>query len=283
MRSADNIKKAIRNLNATANANTHQRVLDDLLKIMQKSKKQSPAHQPTRRIIMKSKITKLATAAVIVIAVLIGINQFGGSIDGSSVAWADIQKALGEVNWMHLVHISNESQEKDYVVIRGETSQVTWIAFKSKIAVVEHSSGKIIYYCHNEGTQYVYNPGDGIITKSVISDETFPFGSAGPIELFRQLLEKEQEKGRTVNRQAGKYKGSEVEIWEVLNSNEKERIIKAKLFIDINKNLPLAVKIGVEHPGKSVGQSIEVEFEYPTEGPRDIYEAGAPRSAKIVD
>ncbi len=282
MRSADDIKNSIRNLSATANAETHQRILDDLLNVMEKSKKQSSAHQPTRRIIMKSKITKLATAAVIVIAVLIGINQFGGSIDGSSVAWADIQKALGEVNWMHLVHISNESQEKDYV-IRGETSQVTWIAFKSKIAVVEHSSGKIIYYCHNEGTQYVYNPGDGIITKSVISDETLPFDSAGPIELFRQLLEKEQEKGRTVNRQAGKYKGSEVEIWEVINSDNNERIINAKLFIDINKNLPLAIKIETEYRGKVVRPSVGAEFEYPTHGPRDIYEAGAPRSAKIVD
>ncbi len=282
MRSADNIKNSIRNLNATANAKVHQQVLDDLLKIMEKSKKQFPAHKPTRRIIMKSKITKLATAAVIVIAVLIVINQFGGSIDGSSVAWADIQKALGEVNWMHLVHISNESQEKDNV-IRGETSRVTWIAFKSKIAIKEYSNGKISYYCHNEGTQYVYNPGDGVITKSVISDETFPFGSAGPIALFRQLLEKEQEKGRTVSRQVGEYKGSEVEIWEVLNSDEKERIIKAKLFIDINKNLPLAVKIEAENHGNAVGSSVEVEFEYPAEGPRDIYEAGAPRSAKIVD
>lgn len=282
MRSADDIKKSIRNLNATANAEMHQRVLDDLLKVMEKSQKQPSAYQPTWRIIMNSRTIKFAAAAMIVIAVLIGINQFGGSIDGSSVAWADIQKALGEVNWMHLVQIPNESQEKNNI-IRGETSQVTWIAFKSKIAIVEHSSGKIIYYCHNEGTQYVYNPGDGVIMKSVISDETLPFDSAGPIELFRQLLEKEQEKGRTVSRQVGEYKGSEVEIWEVLNSDEKERIIKAKLFIDINKNLPLAVKIEVEHRGKAVGQSVEVEFEYPMEGPRDIYEAGAPRSAKIVD
>jgi len=40
------------------------------------------------RNIMKSRITKLAAAAVIIIAVLIGISHFGGSIDGTSVAWA---------------------------------------------------------------------------------------------------------------------------------------------------------------------------------------------------
>ncbi len=41
-----------------------------------------------RRIIVKSKATKFAAAAVIIIAVLIGINQFGGSIDGTSVVLA---------------------------------------------------------------------------------------------------------------------------------------------------------------------------------------------------
>ncbi len=44
--------------------------------------------------IMKSKITKLAAAAVIIIAVLIGINQLGGSIDGASVAWAQMVEQI---------------------------------------------------------------------------------------------------------------------------------------------------------------------------------------------
>ncbi|MHC4537545.1 MAG: hypothetical protein ACYS6K_26725 [Planctomycetota bacterium] len=40
--------------------------------------------------IMKSRITKLAAAAVIIIAVLIGISQFGGFFDGSSVAFGEV-------------------------------------------------------------------------------------------------------------------------------------------------------------------------------------------------
>lgn len=42
------------------------------------------------RISMNSKTTKLAIAAILIIAVLIGINQFGGSIDGSSVAFGQV-------------------------------------------------------------------------------------------------------------------------------------------------------------------------------------------------
>ncbi len=44
--------------------------------------------------IMKSRITKIAAAAVIIIAVLLGIHHFSGSIDGASVAWADVVKPI---------------------------------------------------------------------------------------------------------------------------------------------------------------------------------------------
>jgi len=43
---------------------------------------------------MKSRITKLAAAAVIIIAVLAGIYHFGGSIDGASIAWAEVVEQI---------------------------------------------------------------------------------------------------------------------------------------------------------------------------------------------
>jgi len=58
--------------------------------------------QNIRSIIMKSPITKLATAAVIIIAAMIGINYFGGSIDGTSAVYAAAMKALQNVNTVHI-------------------------------------------------------------------------------------------------------------------------------------------------------------------------------------
>ncbi len=49
-----------------------------------------PAELKIWSIIMKSNITKLAAAAVIIIAALIVIHYSGSSIDGTSVAWADV-------------------------------------------------------------------------------------------------------------------------------------------------------------------------------------------------
>ena len=48
--------------------------------------------------IMRSRITKLATAAVIAVAVIIGIRGFNGT-----TAWAEVVKALRDANNIHTV------------------------------------------------------------------------------------------------------------------------------------------------------------------------------------
>jgi outer membrane lipoprotein-sorting protein len=59
------------------------------------SKQPKPGSQPNIwRIIMKSRITKLAAAAVIIIVVLASINHFGGSLDGGSIVFADVLKYI---------------------------------------------------------------------------------------------------------------------------------------------------------------------------------------------
>ncbi|MHC4426592.1 MAG: hypothetical protein ACYSYV_10910 [Planctomycetota bacterium] len=46
---------------------------------------------------MKSKVSKIAAAAVTII-VIIGLHQFNSSIKGTSVAWADVAERLGKVS-----------------------------------------------------------------------------------------------------------------------------------------------------------------------------------------
>jgi len=97
MKPAKNIEKLIRKINVTPDTRMDQKTLDDILVAQEKTKKTSSANiQPSvGRIIMKSKITKLTAAAVIIIAILIGINQSGRTIDGTSVAWASLAERVG--------------------------------------------------------------------------------------------------------------------------------------------------------------------------------------------
>jgi len=96
MRPAENIDKLIKKLHVKASAELDKRVHSEISKALAESKETKSAKDESNiwRTIMKSRIMKLAVAAVIIIAVLAGINQFGGSIDGASVAWADVVKPI---------------------------------------------------------------------------------------------------------------------------------------------------------------------------------------------
>jgi hypothetical protein len=96
VRPTDRIEKRIKNVNVVVNARTNKRVFSFISEAFEKSKakESAPTEPNVWRIIMKSRITKLSAAAVVIIAALIGINQFGSSIDGASVAWGEVVEQI---------------------------------------------------------------------------------------------------------------------------------------------------------------------------------------------
>ena len=57
--------------------------------------------------IMRSRITKLAAAAVIIIAACVVIPQFGGSVNSSTVAWADVVTHVAHVDYVHMYYFKS--------------------------------------------------------------------------------------------------------------------------------------------------------------------------------
>ncbi len=88
MRPAEDIDKLIKKLRYKASAETHDRVLGNVLQALDKSEKETSGVTTPNiwRTIMKNPIAKLAAAAVIIIAVLFVVYQFGGSIESSAFA-----------------------------------------------------------------------------------------------------------------------------------------------------------------------------------------------------
>jgi hypothetical protein len=82
------------------------------------------------RIIMTSRITKLATAAVIVVAVLICIDQFDGSIDGTTVAWAKVIETIENAHTF-------SSREKRILTCEGKP-----IPFMGTLEVMKYASSE---------------------------------------------------------------------------------------------------------------------------------------------
>ncbi len=102
------------------------------------------------RTIMKSRITKLAAAAVIIIAVMVGINQFSGPIDGASVAFGDILKNIENAKTLAW---------KTTFVTEGQKPQIArTMVLEPYYMRVELPDGKIWILDHSIGNTLVLDP-----------------------------------------------------------------------------------------------------------------------------
>jgi len=93
MRPSENIEKLIKKLRYKTSAETHDKVLGNVMQALDKQQKQkSGTTTPDiRRTIMNNKMIKFATAAVIIVAVLIGLHYLGGP---AGTVYADVVEQL---------------------------------------------------------------------------------------------------------------------------------------------------------------------------------------------
>ena len=82
------------NFDDTPDPNHRERLERDLLRALAKQ-----AHLQIKvwRTIMRSPITKLAAAVVMVIALIVWLHEFGGSVDVASVAWGQVAERVEKI------------------------------------------------------------------------------------------------------------------------------------------------------------------------------------------
>jgi len=274
MRPSENIEKLVKNIDIDTNAKIDKEVLVEVVEAFEKSKsdKSAAAKQNIGRIIMKSKITKLATAAVIIAAIMLGMYALTGSFDGTSITMAQIRQAMENIDWVHAV------------VKAEEESMSVWYSFASKVQIVCQSKGRILYRDFNAGKELVWNPGSEDIYESPIDEgREFAGGVSNIFEGLTKLFNSIEAKGDyKIIRELGTYQGQKVEIWTGRRIKGEPGPTHTELFtmyIDVDKKLPIA-STDVKK-GANGDIQLNVEVNYPETGPADIYEAGAPRSAKI--
>ena len=145
--------------------------------------------------------------------------------------------------------------------------------------------GKIIYFDFKAGKRLVWIPGSKDIYESSIDEgRQFAGGVSNIYEGLTKSLNSWEAEGKyKVTREHGTYQGQEVEIWtgnRVKGKPGPTHTERFTLYIDVDKKLLIAAT-DVKGAYGDVQSTNVVEFKYPETGPADIYEAGAPRFAKI--
>jgi len=286
MKPAKNIEKHIKNiyvesLPAATSAELDERVLGNVTEALEESKKKnSAAIEPNIwRIIIKSRITKLAAAAVIIIAVFIGINHFGGSIDGASVAFAEIKKAVNKMPLLHKVLQTERDGKKFYTE--------NWYSFESKTVLSKHAvDGKCFkissldYYTKEN---IVYNPDSDIVRISYRVDVDSGGGPSSPWLIVGDYIDGYVQEDAEVSHEKGLYEGNDVDIYFFsIARNFRDEREEAEFIVNQNSHLPILYKRKFWTPEGQVWFDQVISFDFPENGPKDIYDLGVPRTTKIV-
>lgn len=155
------IKKLIANTKIDTNAQTNKTVLNDTLRALAESK-QKPANQPNiRRIIMRSKITKIAAAAVILIAILAGVTFLNKSVTPAYAIEQTIE-VIKNVRFMHVIKQDDNGQliDERWIEIDSEGIQARYRQnTPGRIFVVDDRETVYAHY-KDKDTVVLYDPND---------------------------------------------------------------------------------------------------------------------------
>ncbi len=256
MKSLKDIQKLARKFNVKPRPEMRSKILEEALEIQRNRKQQSTSGTYIWRSIMKSKITKFAAAAVIIIAVLIGINQFGGSIDGASVAWAEVAEKVEKIRTFVCQRKDlQKTADKDQIV---ETKLVMYNSteYGSRIDSYKGEDIQVITYTlpAEKAIITVIPSAQKHIQRPLTEEMLKEMEQKSPREMVRRFFSLEyKELGRKIINGVV-VEGIEVNDPRVLSANFPIEKIIARLWVDIETNLPVLVETEV------IGQEEKFQF-----------------------
>ena len=247
-----------------------------------------------RRLIMNNtaKLLSPAIAAIILIALFIGLNKSGFSPDGATIVWADVIKNMKLQGWLY--------QYSD----NGHNISQWWICPEEKVTIHDYN-GDVTYRDYNKKVVLRYYKDRNEIEQAQLTpsgmDVAFDDKDQMDLAFNRPYLELEMLRNQIENQKIdpkvskGKYHGHDVRILKYKSSDEKLNLSNdgywLTMYLDAEQDLlrgyiqwchlvtgpdPKTAKyIGVER--------IEQAFDFPEPGPASIYDVGVPKDAKFTD
>ena len=298
MRPTEKIKRFFDRAGISTNSEMDEKVFDKVLAAYKETN--SAAVRPKiGRIIMRSKITKLAAAAVIIIAAVIGMDRFRISIIGTRVAWADVAKRLEKVN-------SYQARARRSLTEVGQDEPFyqcdVWRYFSPNYGSLEESyvDDKLVMqaYCSiSKMSALIVFPLDRVYCRFDLNDELLslveyinPANTDGIMKLFGSE--------RCINLGGRKIDGVETEGFEVKDVKIFSQVpqwllrpenINISLWVDKNTLLPVRIEgegfvKGLMTRFKNVSyKEVMYDIEYDAKIDSNIFEPNIPEDYKLID
>jgi hypothetical protein len=269
MSSRDNIEKSISELVLHGSVAADERILKDTLAAYEKSETKKAAEtQPNIwRIIMKSKITKLAAAAVIIIAVVLSTTFLDKAIS-PAYALEQTLEAMYNVTTLHVFARDWDNSEFEmWIELNPETGIPEYFrAYWPKTGTLDISTPEISYQYNEKANRVLVNQGKLYET------------DVAPARIFEQFLQASQQEGTeiVIHHEQDPGTGQTLIVVHYEKANQS-----FKVYIDPETKLPVRMNsIGNQTLGQVVKDIDRIEYNYDL--PEGIFEFEIPDDAKVT-
>jgi len=233
-----------------------------------------------RRIIMKSPITRLAAAAVMIAAVLIGIDQLGGS----GVAWAEVARRVDQaLTYTCRVHLRDLTHEKEPMNIEAVVYGSTEYGQKQDVGM----NGKFLkhtYFLPAENMQIDVMPAEKKYRRKPLTDEDIEQHGGGDIrETLKKCMAYEHKKlGRD------RIDGMDVEGIEVYDPNLCTASftvdsLTAQLWVDVETSLPVLLKAEIKGTKREKAILTAEKFQWNVKLDPSVFEPNIPEDYTMTE
>ena len=292
MKLVEKIKRLFVKSNVTVGSEVDDKIIRDTFIAFEKTKKKKPAAiQPNIwRIIMKSPITKLAAAAVIIIAVLTGLPFFSGN--GSGVALADVLERIEQVQaFMYRVKTATTGNMTPGMPTGKQEMQGTIIisneyGMRMEATMVDANSGEKMnqqmYVIPGQKAMFMVMPKQKKYSRVEFDDDLLARmkkQNNDPREMVKQIMRCEYtELGRSV------VDGIEVEGFETTDPSfmgGMEEDVTIRLWVDTTSWLPVRQELDVKVNEQMQMQGVVYDYQWDIQVDASEFEPDIPEDFTV--
>ncbi len=271
MRPADNIERLIKKLHDTTSAEMDERVLGDVLRALDESKKTSALTWPNvRRITMKNPLAKLAIAAAVIIIGALAFIMWTGT--GPGIALADVLTRIEEVSaYMYQTSMTHSRQgdaEKSRTLEGHATTLISQDhGMKARMERIDPNTGESrlqeIYMLPQKKTMIMISPSEKKYMRMEFDDallEKKLKENNDPRAMLKQVLKCDYKSlGRST------IDGIEVEGFQTTDPNYAGKAlghVDVKIWVDVRTWLPVRLEQDIQMDDTVHMHCISYDFQW---------------------
>ena len=287
-----NMKRLIKkvyfgNLRIPAGTRVDERILTDALNAMPNAKQTTLVARPPNvfRTIIKSRITKVAAAVVIIAAVLLALHNFGSPVALTAPAFGEVIDNVLSQKWVYMFEEDRKS---------GQIAAEYWYnPAERKLYAKSHTvKGNAFMLDLNAREEYQYRD-DKLTIHKADDVRDMPGWLEQRIPMLNGLLTRYEREGADIVQKDALYNSQLALLYEIeitLPAKGGLRTDRYSWLVDSKTHLPIICEhthlYGYERNGKFqevLVHSQRYAFDYSETGPRDMYDLGIPAEAAVVD